>query len=87
MWYFNSFIGQAITIVIIATIAFSLVIQKNWIPRLIGGIFCLLIIVQLVMAPSVLAAISLTGMIYVVFLVVRTIKRSKTDKKAPTSAS
>ena len=82
MWMFDNFVGEAITLVIIASIGFWLVSQRNLLVRLIGGVFCLLGLVQLLRSPSVLAAISLLGMVYIVFLVVRAIRRARHDRQA-----
>jgi threonine/homoserine/homoserine lactone efflux protein len=82
MWFFDGFVGEAITLVIIAAIGFWLISQGNLLFRLIGGIFCLLGLVQLLRSPSVLAAIALAALAYVVFLVVRAIRRARVERRA-----
>jgi len=81
MYFFDGFVGEAITLVIIAAIGFWLISQRNLLLRLIGGIFCLLGLVQLLRSPSVLAAIALVGLIYIVFLVVRAVRRARHDRR------
>ena len=81
MWIFDNFVAEAMTLVIIAAIGYWLLSQKNAMLRLVGAMLCLAGLLQLLKSPSVLAAISLAGMIYIVFLAVRAARRAQRERR------
>lgn len=82
MGFFDNFIGQAVTLIVVVAVAFWLLHQKSLLLKLIGGIFCLFGLVQLLRSPSVIGAIAIVALIYLVFLALKSAKKAKDKKKA-----
>jgi hypothetical protein len=82
MGLFDSFIGQAATLVVLLAVSSLLISKKEPLLKAIGAIFALAALMQLLRSPAVMWAIVLAALVYVAYLGLQYAKKAKGKKKA-----